>query len=104
MKDTICEQLRGCLPELIPEVEEHDSLRSFFPCVPSGKSPKSTWDEARFGHSKEESTSNERVVAVLESLESADCAEEEELESEPLSGADSVQNHVGGDFEKDDPE
>ena len=38
----------------------------------------------------------------MESLEGADDTEEEELESEPLSWADSVEDHVGRDFEKHD--
>tara|TARA_R110002060_G_scaffold58213_1_gene68283 strand:- start:314 stop:562 length:249 start_codon:yes stop_codon:yes gene_type:complete len=40
----------------------------------------------------------------LESLECADSSKEEELQCEPLSGTDSVKDHVGGDFEEDDAE
>lgn len=101
VQDTIGKEFGGSLSKLVTKVEEHDSLGSLAPCVPGRKSPETTWDETRLRHSQEETSSDEGGVVGLEGLECADGAEEEELESEPLAGANSVEDHVGRNLEQD---
>ena len=104
VKNTIGQQLGGGLAELVSKVEEHDTLRRLAACVPGRQRPETTGDEARLGHAEEETGGDEGAVVVLEGLEGGNGAEEEELQSEPLSGADAVQDHVGGNLEEDDAE
>lgn len=89
---------------MISKVEEHDTLGGLRSSVPGGKCPQTTWNEARFGNTKEETTGNERAIVVLPRLEDTDDTKEEKLKGEPLSGANSVQEHVGWDFKKHDTE
>lgn len=87
---------------MVAKVEEHDALGSLLSGIPSGQGPETTRDEARLGNSQKESGRDERTVAVLEGLEGADSAEEEELEGQPLARADAVENHVGGNLKEHD--
>lgn len=89
---------------MVAKVEEHDAFRSLLAGIPGRQGPETTGDEARLGNSQKESGRDERTVAVLEGLEGADGAEEEELEGQPLAGADAVENHVGGNLEEHDAE
>ena len=104
MQDTVCDQLRRGLAELVTEVEEHDTLGSLLPCVPCRQRPQATGDKTGLGHAEQETRSDERAVVVLECLEGTDGTEEEKLKSEPLAGTDAVQDHVGGDLEEDNAE
>lgn len=101
VQDTVGKKLGRSLSELVTKVEEHDSLGSLAPCVPGRESPETTGDETRLCNSQEEASRDEGGVVGLEGLESADGAEEEELESEPLAGANSVEDHVGRNLEQD---
>lgn len=118
MKDAIRQQLRRSLTKLITEVENHDTLcgllsREPLPLVRicgscrgqgtyCGKGPQTTWDEAGLSHTQEKATSNEGAIVVLERLEGADSAEEEQLQRQPLAGANTIEDHVRWDLEEDD--
>lgn len=102
VEDTIGQELGRSLTELVTEVEEHDTLGGFLAGVPGREGPETTGDEARLGDTKEEPSRDEGAIAVLESLEGTDGAEEEELQGQPLAGADTVEDHVGGDLEEHD--
>lgn len=80
----------------------HHSLRGLLPGIPCRQRPQPARDEARLRHAKEEATGDEGAIAILEGLERADGAEEEQLERQPFPGPDAVEDHVGGDLEEDD--
>ena len=104
MQNSISKKLRTGLTELVSKVEEHDTLGRLFTSIPSGQSPEAARDETRLCHTQKKATSYERAVAVLKGLESADGAEEEQLEGQPFSRADTIQYHIGGNLEEDDAE
>ena len=104
VENTIGEKFGRSLTELVAKVEEHDTLGSLGSCVPSGQSPETTGDESGFGDTEEETTDDEGGVVVLPRLEDTDDTEEEQLESEPLSGTNTIQDHVGGDLEQHNTE
>lgn len=102
VEDTIGQELGGSLTELVTKVEEHDTFGGFLAGIPSREGPETTGDETRLSNTEEESSRDEGSVVVLESLEGTDGAEEEELQGQPLAGADTVEDHVGGDLEEHD--
>lgn len=104
VKNTIGQQLGRSLAELVTKVEEHDALGRLSARVPGRERPETAGNETRLGDTKQQTGGNEGAIAVLESLEGRDGAEEEELQGEPLAGADAVENHVGWDFEEHDAE
>lgn len=104
VQDAVGQQLGARLSELVSKVEEHDPLGRLLARVPRGQGPEPSRDEARLGHAEQEARGDEGAVAVLEGLKGADGAEEEELQRQPLSRADAVEDHVGGDLEEDDAE
>ncbi len=102
MQNAVCQQLRRRLTGLVPEVKDHDSLRGFLPGVPRREGPQPARNEARLGHSQEESGGDERAIAFLKGLEDADRSEQKELERQPFSWADPVEDHVRGNLEQHD--
>jgi len=102
VQDAECEQLGRGLAELVAEVEEHDALGGLAAGVPCREGPQTARNEARLGDAQQEAREDEGTIRALEGLEGRDEAEEEELEREPLAGADAVQDHVGGDLEEHD--
>lgn len=104
MKNTIGQQLGRSLAELVTKVEEHNALGRLSARVPGRERPETAGNETGLGDTKQQTGGNEGAIAVLESLEGRDGAEEEELQGEPLAGADAVENHVGWDFEEHDAE
>ena len=102
VQNPIRQQFRRGLAKLVAEVEEHNSFRGLRARVPRRQRPQTARNKPRFSHAQEKTGGDEGAVAVLKGLEGADGAEEEELQGEPFSGADAVENHVGGDFEEHD--
>lgn len=104
MEDTVRKQLRAGLPKLVAKVEEHDPLGGLTAGVPRRQGPQSAGDVSRLGDAEEETRRDERPVVGLEGLEGGYQSEEEQLEREPSTGPDAVEDHVGRDLEEDDTE
>lgn len=102
MENAVGEQLGRGLAELVTEVKEHDTLGSLIARVPGRKRPQAARNETRLGNSEQESGRDEGAIAVLESLKGRNEAEQEELQSKPLSRPDAVQDHVGWDLKEHD--
>ncbi len=102
VQDAVREQLRRRLAELVAKVEDHHALGRLRARIPRRQRPQAAGDEAGLGHAQQEARGDEHAVALLEGLEGADGAEEEQLQRQPLARADAVQDHVGRDFEQHD--
>lgn len=104
VQNTICKQLGAGLPKLVTKVEEHDPLGGLASGVPRRQGPQPAGNVPRLGDAQQEACRDERAVVGLEGLERGDQSEEKQLEREPPTRADAVQNHIGRDLEEDDPE
>jgi len=104
VEDTEGKQLCRRLAELIAKVKDHDTLGGLVSRVPGGERPEATRDKPRLSYAQDKAGGNESAVPVLEGLECADDAEEEELQGKPLARSNTVENHVGGDFSQNNAE
>lgn len=82
------------MTKLVAKVEDHDTFGCLFAGIPSRYGPQASRDKSRFCKSEQEASGDERAVIILEGLKGTDDAEEEELQCQPLSRANSVQDHV----------
>jgi hypothetical protein len=90
VENTVREELRAGLPELVTEVEEHHPLGGLSSGVPRRQGPQATGDVSRLGDTEQQPGGDERAVVGLEGLEGGYQAEEEQLKREPSTGTDPV--------------
>ena len=102
MQNTIRNEFRGRLTELITKVKDDDSLSCFGTGIPGREGPETAGNKARFSDTKEEARDQKRPITLLEGLEGTDGAKQENLQSKPFTGAHAIEDHVRRDLSEHD--
>lgn len=95
VQDAVREELGARLSDLVAKVKEHDALGRLGARVPRREGPETAGDESRLCETQEEACGDKGRVATLERLERGHDAKEEQLQGEPLSRSDAIEDHVG---------